>query len=343
MWISAQAPAEPAAAASTDTTHPTRPIATADPVTLVNPFIGTQTGAADFSTGGGAGNTFPGATLPSGMVQFSPDTSFSDNFGGSYSYADTQLKGFSLTHLSGAGCASYQDIAMLPLAKTVTTSPVPPLGAGITANNLATFDHASEQAQPGYYAVRLNPASTAPIEVELTATLHGGMARIHYPAGQPATLLINAGSSTMGNGLASVTIDVANHAVSGSASSGLFCYLNNRYTVYFVAEFDQPFTSHAVWWKQLLIPSGTSATDVSPLAIDYQPLPGGPTSLPGNPSTTAQAGAVLGFTPRNGEPIIMRVAISYVNVSATNRRCSRRGSTPGCASRRRPRRSCARR
>lgn len=286
----------------------------ADPATLVNPFVGTQTGATDFGTGGGAGNTFPGATLPFGMVQFSPDTSFSDNFGGGYSYADTRLKGFSLTHLSGAGCAAFQDIAILPLAKTVTAAPVPPLAAGITADNLASFDHASEYAQPGYYAVRLNPASDAPISLELTATLRGGMARIVYPQGKPASLLINAGNSVMGNGLASVNIDPQHHEVSGSASSGRFCYQDNRYTVYFVAEFDQPFASYATWQKQLLTPGSTTATDTSPLPLDYQPIPGGPTSLPGNPSTTAQAGAVLSFAPQDGAPVVMRVAISYVSV-----------------------------
>jgi predicted alpha-1,2-mannosidase len=285
-----------------------------DPVLLVNPFVGTQTGATDFGTGGGAGNTFPGATLPFGMVQFSPDTSFSDNFGGGYSYADTRLKGFSLTHLSGAGCAIFQDIGVLPLAKTVTASPVPPLAAGITSDNLATFDHASEQAQPGYYRVRLNPATAAPIDVELTATLRGGMARIEYPRGTPESLLVNAGNSVMGNGVASVAIDPVHREVSGSASSGRFCYQDNHYTVYFVAQFDQPFASYATWQKQILIPSGTSATDVSPLPLDYQPIPGGPTSLPGNPSTTAQAGAVLSFAPQAGAPVIMRVAISYVSV-----------------------------
>ncbi|MGH8539263.1 MAG: GH92 family glycosyl hydrolase [Stenotrophobium sp.] len=286
-----------------------------DPVLLVNPFVGTETGATDFGTGGGAGNTFPGATLPFGMVQFSPDTSFSDNFGGGYSYADTKLKGFSLTHISGAGCAIFQDIGILPLARAVTASPVPPLGAGLLPQYLATFDHAAEHAQPGYYSVRLNPATATPIDVELTTTLRGGMARVAYPQGTPANLLINVGNSVMSNGDARVVIDPVHREVSGSASSGRFCYQDNRYTVYFVAAFDHPFASYATWQKQLLTPGGTSASDSSPLPLDYQPVPGGPNSLPGNPSTGAQAGAVLGFVTQDGAPVIMRVAISYVSVA----------------------------
>src|SRR3954463_6958455 len=72
---------------------------------LVDPFVGTASGAKDFGTGGGAGNTFPGAVVPFGMVQFSPDTwPGRDNFAGGYSYGDRRIKGFGVTHFSGAGC-----------------------------------------------------------------------------------------------------------------------------------------------------------------------------------------------------------------------------------------------
>src|SRR4051794_22034302 len=74
----------------------------------VNPFVGTRPGGEDHGTGGGAGNTFPGAVSPFGMVQWSPDTVKAQH--GGYFYDDTALKGFSLTHLSGAGCSTYEDI-----------------------------------------------------------------------------------------------------------------------------------------------------------------------------------------------------------------------------------------
>ncbi len=81
--------------------------ARADLARYVNPFIGTANSPLpDYLGGNGSGNTFPGATLPFGMIQWSPDTEngFGKDERGSYLYADQRLRGFSLTHLSGPGC-----------------------------------------------------------------------------------------------------------------------------------------------------------------------------------------------------------------------------------------------
>jgi putative alpha-1,2-mannosidase len=84
----------------------TKSYAAADPVGLVNLFMGT----------GGHGHTFPGATLPFGMVQLSPDTRINgwDACSG-YHYSDSTVNGFSHTHLSGTGCADYGDILLMPI------------------------------------------------------------------------------------------------------------------------------------------------------------------------------------------------------------------------------------
>jgi putative alpha-1,2-mannosidase len=74
-----------------------------DPASLVNPFIGTSNG----------GDTFPGADVPFGMVQWSPDTAARPD-GGGYSYGDTAITGYALTHLSGPGCAAEGDVPILP-------------------------------------------------------------------------------------------------------------------------------------------------------------------------------------------------------------------------------------
>src|SRR5947209_19349075 len=108
----------PAAAASG---APAVPAAAADPASNVNTFSGTQPGGPDFGTGGGAENTFPGADVPFGMVQWSPDTVV--NQPGGYFYPDNRIRGFSMTHFSGAGCNAAEDLPFMPFVGQVTTSP----------------------------------------------------------------------------------------------------------------------------------------------------------------------------------------------------------------------------
>src|SRR5690242_9578713 len=78
----------------------------ADPASLVNPLIGTGVATSGKGGGGiaGGGDTFPGPDMPFGMIQWSPDTSPQRQNGGGYWYDSSQLTGFSLDHLSGAGC-----------------------------------------------------------------------------------------------------------------------------------------------------------------------------------------------------------------------------------------------
>lgn len=90
-----------------------------DPTTLVDPFVGTAPGAPDFHTGGGAGNTFPGAARPFGMVQWSPDTTPAASMSGGYGWNDSTITGFSVRHLSGPGCAVYGDVPIMPTTRAL--------------------------------------------------------------------------------------------------------------------------------------------------------------------------------------------------------------------------------
>src|SRR3954453_19023208 len=113
----------------------------------VNPFSGTDAGAPDFGTGGGAGNTYPGATLPFGMLNWGPDSTPSVvNSAAGYSYGDTKLRGFSLAHLSGAGCPVYQDIPFLPTTTPVTESPVTAVSGEWRPELVPSFSHGDESA-----------------------------------------------------------------------------------------------------------------------------------------------------------------------------------------------------
>jgi predicted alpha-1,2-mannosidase len=110
------------------------PATVADPASLVNPIIGTS----------GAVDTFPGPDRPFGMLQWSPDTSPRRPDGGGYEYNSSQIRGFSLTHISGPGCPAFGDVPMLPLV-----GPMPADASGATAD----FTHSSETAKAGYYKV----------------------------------------------------------------------------------------------------------------------------------------------------------------------------------------------
>ena len=126
---------------------------------LVRPFMGTDSGSRDFGTGGGDGATFPGATLPFGMAQFSPDTFPSTtNFAGGYTFSDARIRGFSLDHFSGGGCAIFQDVPILPTVAPVTLPPVKPGSSDLQDRYLASFDHAHESAAPGDYGSSSTPA-----------------------------------------------------------------------------------------------------------------------------------------------------------------------------------------
>jgi putative alpha-1,2-mannosidase len=118
-----------------------RPAPVADPAALVDPFVGTGSGGAVV----GQVDTFPGADVPFGMLQWSPDTPSRPD-GGGYNYTDTSITGFSLTHLSGPGCAIAGDVPVLPVTGSLGTDPT---------SLSEPFSHTHEQAHPGFYAARL--------------------------------------------------------------------------------------------------------------------------------------------------------------------------------------------
>ena len=120
---------------------------------------------------GGTGHTYPGATLPHGMMQLSPDTRRDGSWEGcsGYYHSDTLIYGFSHTHLSGTGCSDYGDILVQPFTGQVRFAP---------QQYASGFRHRDEIAQPGYYAVTLTDDD---IRAEMTTSLRAGMHRYRYP------------------------------------------------------------------------------------------------------------------------------------------------------------------
>ncbi|MFF3463544.1 GH92 family glycosyl hydrolase [Streptomyces sp. NPDC001984] len=194
---------------------------------LVNPFIGTQN----------EGNTFPGAAVPFGMVQFSPDTGHKTG----YDYAHSRIRGFSLVHLSGVGCRIGGDLPVLPTTGKVTQTD--------NARYAAAFRHEDEQASPGYYRVGLSSG----IDAELTATARTGVQRYTFPATDRANVLLNAAQSLHKavSGKAEILDD---RTVRTEITGRGFCRDTLPYTVYTVTRFDRPFTAYGTWDGKTVTP-----------------------------------------------------------------------------------------
>jgi predicted alpha-1,2-mannosidase len=147
----------------------------------VDPFIGTQDG----------GHTFPGAVVPFGMIQLSPDTQIryykeSYPWAAGYQYKDPTILGFSHTHFSGAGHSDLGDVLVAPIAGDVRLDPGDPDRP--LSGYRSRFSHDTERAEPGYYAVTLSDYG---VRAELTATARVGLHRYTFPAGKPAHVLLD--------------------------------------------------------------------------------------------------------------------------------------------------------
>jgi predicted alpha-1,2-mannosidase len=183
----------------------------------------------------GGGNTFPGADVPWGMVQWSPDTMPNRNAGGGYSFGDSMLMGYSLTHVSGPGCGAAGDVPMLPV-----TGPLP---AGDPNGLTTSFTNTAEIAQAGYYSAESNLPAT--VTSQLTETPHSAMGRFTYPPTAQAGFLVKLMASQ--NGDAAPAAQVAGPSeVSGAVTSGGFCGDPGMYTLYFDVVFDRPFAASQV-------------------------------------------------------------------------------------------------
>ncbi|MGA3092374.1 MAG: GH92 family glycosyl hydrolase [Terriglobales bacterium] len=168
--------------ASSLTSNASEPAGSGGLTQFVDVFIGT----------GGHGHTYPGATVPFGMVQLSPDTGLGDwDHCSGYHYSDTSIMGFSHTHLSGTGAADLLDVLVMPAVGPVRMEPGPSNNPG--AGYRSRFSHAEEHGEPGYYSVLLTDCG---IKAELTATARAGMHRYTFPADPTSHFIIDLAHGT---------------------------------------------------------------------------------------------------------------------------------------------------
>jgi predicted alpha-1,2-mannosidase len=299
----------------------------ADPASIVDPLIGTSGGA----------DVFPGADVPFGMVQWSPDTP-SRPWGGGYEYNDKTITGFSLTHISGPGCGAAGDIPVLPVTGPIT---------GSLNDATLPLDHASEQATAGAYRVTSNGITTA-----LTATPRSGMAKFTFPPATDSNLIFKLSDSA--NGVSSTHFQVVSSTeVTGWVTSGHFCGAADEYNVYFDMTFDAPFTSHGTYEKNATLHPGATSQN-----LNHVPTPDvrsqefgarqrlsadtearSPSRSPASrvsarlktsalqPPVSGAAGAYLTFDTRTDPIVQAKVGVSYV--STANAKANRMAENPG--------------
>src|SRR5581483_4774353 len=218
------------------------------------------------------------ADVPFGMVQWSPDTT--SNPDGGYTYSDSSIKGFSLTHISGAGCNAYGDIPFMPYVGTVSASP-----ATNASTYTSKFSHSNETASAGYYQVKLDNG----VNTQLTVTPHSGAGSFTYPTGQTAAMLVNVTGSA--DPVSASQVNIGTYTISGWASSGAFCNkASNVYTVYFWAQFSQPFATIGTWSNSTVTAGSSSASGTA-------------------------SGAFVTFDTSQSTTISVRVGVSFVSVA----------------------------
>lgn len=244
---------------------------TPDYTAYVNPFIGT----------GGHGHTFPGAIVPNGMIQPSPDTRIYDwDACSGYHYSDSTINGFSHTHLSGTGCGDYGDVLLMP---TVGKQETHSMGSKSQQMAYASaFSHQNEVAVPGYYSVQLDRYG---VKAELTATKRGALHRYTFPESKEAGFILDFDYSLQRQTNKEMVIEVISDTeIRGRKKTMYWAF--DQY-INFYAKFSKPFTYT--------------------LLTDSMALDEGGKLLP-------TAKVLLNFNTKAGEEVLVKVGISAVDM-----------------------------
>ena len=237
----------------------------------VDPLIGTAP----------VGFVFPGAVRPYGMVQVSPDTEGPFAYSG-YLYSDQTIRGFSMVHLSGPGVPKAGDLPFMPTVGPVTS--------GSALDYASPFSHATESAAPGDYRVTLAKSGTS---VELTATTRVGFQRYTFPPSPQSNVLIDVSRSAEQN-QSGAPFGLRNASVTVTGPNEVVGWTRGRYPVYFVAQFDRPFTTSGTWQNENLAPGSTAREGKG-------------------------VGGWVSFDTTTQRQVTMKVGISFVDVAGARR------------------------
>jgi len=267
-----------------------------DPLTrFVDPFIGT----------GGHGHVYPGATVPFGMVQLSPDQGKGGwDWIAGYNWEDSILVGFSHTHLSGTGIGDLLDILVMPVKEVV------PINGTYTDRfhrpARSRFSHEREKASPGYYAVYLEDQE---IQAELTASARVGFHRYTFPTTSDPALFLDLGYAINWDRPMQTRIQVVNDTlVTGYRFSSGWA---RDQKLFFAMVFSRPVRRVAL--ADSADPLGVLGEEA--LGQAQESAGGGDAGTPpGATATGTSLRALFTFDAMNeGEELLLKVALSYVD------------------------------
>lgn len=194
---------------------------------FVDPFIGTA----------GKGKTYPGATVPFGMVQLSPDNGRNGwDWISGYFYPDSVIAGFSHTHLSGTGAGDLYDISFMPLAGKTREEQLDEINS--SPSTISAFNHDQESASPGYYEVWLEDYE---VNVKLTATNRSGLQHYEFKNLDDPRVKFDLGYSRNWDATKATYIEVVNDSTVAGYRKSTGWARNQR--VYFYSVFSKPVSS----------------------------------------------------------------------------------------------------
>jgi predicted alpha-1,2-mannosidase len=250
---------------------------------------------------GGHGHCFPGATMPFGAVQLSPDTGIKDwDHCSGYHYNDSSILGFSHTHLSGTGCIDLLDVLLMPATDDFKFDPT--AAPGSASCYRSSFSHSDEEATPGYYRVVLLDSK---VQAELTATERVGIHRYTFPKSDNARFLLDlahagdAGTDTEHPELpptpsvrwATLQL-VGNDTIVGGRCTDIWA---KGRQIYFAMKFSKPFESVDIYSDGKLLAGKTRETQGKSLRC------------------------VLKFKTDTEEVVLVKTGISGVDVSGASK------------------------
>jgi len=290
------------------------------PADYVNTFIGASTNVEDAGAYHGLGKTFPGATVPYGMVQVSPNTITGGDNGSGYSYEHTTIEGFALTQMSGIGWFGEMGNFLI-MPTTGDFKAIAGKEDGRIAGYRSAYDKKTETSRAGYYSVNLTDYD---IKVETSATHRCGTLRFTFPENECSRIQIDLARRVGGT-----STEQSFKLLNDSTFSGwIYCNPdgggwgdgegNVEYTLYFYGTLSRPMTRHSFWSADIADGISRHKADVD--SLPYLENIARSSILTGIDSLTGKhIGFFTEFPTAANEQVEMKVGISYVDAEGARR------------------------